>query len=364
MHQKACISEAQNASSCCCTVFSSGCTMGVSKLHEYDLPSGYSWEYNALVPEARSGASESEYFSCDSSFSNPSCAEFWKTPEDTSQPESYVEVPVCSQTPGEKSSDSEYFSCVSSPCKLIFADEDGIHPMHQDDSYLRSPEKPLPQDLEQWETSSPFPQVSFPFNLVNSNESFVSSIFMKKKRVMKIYYMHVQMKKGVAILWETEKGLEPPSKKIKIEEMTYPEKIHMAFTLPHMSTKEFLTDSEFSWDSKVQEEREETDSPAEPTVLEECSRAKTPEWLVALDSGFRCMGCCRVFPSLDILQEHVEHGVKEGFSCHAFHLALAWLKSKGSKKGKKKRRKKTKIKKTTSGHQNEKHFGMKTSSCK
>uniref|UniRef100_A0A8D0N5F1 Family with sequence similarity 170 member A n=1 Tax=Sus scrofa TaxID=9823 RepID=A0A8D0N5F1_PIG len=271
------------------------------------------------------------------------------TPEDTSQPESYVEVPVCSQTPGEKSSDSEYFSCVSSPCKLIFADEDGIHPMHQDDSYLRSPEKPLPQDLEQWETSSPFPQVSFPFNLVNSNESFVSSIFMKKKRVMKIYYMHVQMKKGVAILWETEKGLEPPSKKIKIEEMTYPEKIHMAFTLPHMSTKEFLTDSEFSWDSKVQEEREETDSPAEPTVLEECSRAKTPEWLVALDSGFRCMGCCRVFPSLDILQEHVEHGVKEGFSCHAFHIALAWLKSKGSKKGKKKRRKKTKIKKTTSG---------------
>lgn len=48
--------------------------VGVSKLHEYDLPSGYSWEYNALVPEARSGASESEYFSCDSSFSNPSCS--------------------------------------------------------------------------------------------------------------------------------------------------------------------------------------------------------------------------------------------------------------------------------------------------
>lgn len=99
----------------------------------------------------------------------------------------------------------------------------GIHQLHQDVSCLESPEMPPPKDLKQWETSSPFPQVSFPFHLVNSNKSFMSSVHMKEKRVMNINYMPVQMKRGVAILWDTEEGLEPPSKKIRIEEMTYPE---------------------------------------------------------------------------------------------------------------------------------------------
>lgn len=58
-------------------------------------------------------------------------------------------------------------------------------------------------------------------------------------------------------------------------------------------------------------------------ALEECSRAKTPEWLAALDSGFQCMSCYRIFPSLEDLQKHMEHGISEGFSCYAFHLA--WL---------------------------------------
>lgn len=113
-----------------------------------------------------------------------------------------------------------------------------------------------------------------------------------------------------------------------------------------MSAKELITDSESSLDSKAQDEMEKAESPAEPPALEECS--KTSEWLVALDSGFRSMGCCWVFSNLEVLQEHAEHGVNDGFSCHAFYLALAWLKSKGNRKGKKKRRKK-KIKMITSG---------------
>ncbi|EQB78804.1 hypothetical protein CB1_001178017 [Camelus ferus] len=362
--------------------------VGISKLHEYDPLSGYSWKNSALVPEARDGSSESEYFSCDSSFYNPFCAEFWKTEEDAPLPESHVVVPSWSQTAGEKSSTSEYFSCVSAR-KLIFADEDEIlgsdeetllsgpfgfvqgHSQRAEDSHSEyiscfssldklvhddmkfwktEEDAPLPEshvvvpswsqtageksstseyfscvsarklifadedgkedtkDLEQWETSSPFPQVSFPFHLVNSNESFVSSVHMQEKRFMKIYYMHVQLERGVAILWNTGEGLKPPSKKIRIEEMTCPEKVLTAFTFCRVSTKELLTDTEFISDSKAQEEREK-ESPAEPPALEECSRAKTPEWLVALDSGFRCMGCCRVFPSLEVLQEHVERGI-------------------------------------------------------
>lgn len=43
----------------------------ISELHEYDLPSVYSLESNAMNPEGRDMSSESEYFSCDSSFYTP-----------------------------------------------------------------------------------------------------------------------------------------------------------------------------------------------------------------------------------------------------------------------------------------------------
>ena len=217
-------------------------------------------------------------------------------------------------------------------------------------------------DLELGETSSPCPQVSSPFNLVHNNKPS-SSVHTKKKRVMKIYYMHVQTKKGVASLQDTEEGLESPTKKIQMEEMTSPEKIHTTFTPSQVTTMELLADNESSLDTQAKDERERAKSPPEPRALEECSRAKTPEWLAALDSGFQCMSCYRIFPSLEDLQKHVEHGISEGFSCYAFHLALAWLKRKRNRKGKNRRRRK-KIKTATSGCHKEKHFGMKTYSCK
>ncbi|KAI5934693.1 Protein FAM170A [Manis javanica] len=75
----------------------------------------------------------------------------------------------------------------------------------------------------------------------------------------------------------------------------------------------------------AQEETEQAGSAVEPPAQEESPRAETPEWLVALDSGFRCLGCCRVFPSLEVLQDHVDNALREGFSCHVFQHALAWL---------------------------------------
>ena len=51
-------------------------------------------------------------------------SEFEKTQWDSPQPEARV-VPDQSQTPGEESSVSEYFSCVSSPGKLQSAAENG-----------------------------------------------------------------------------------------------------------------------------------------------------------------------------------------------------------------------------------------------
>ncbi|XDB52268.1 hypothetical protein AB1E18_005811 [Capra hircus] len=98
----------------------------ISELHEYDLPSVYSLESNAMNPEERDMSSESEYFSHDSSFDAPFFAESWKTQEDAPQLESFVMVPACSQIIGETSSASTgYFACVSSECELVFSDEDG-----------------------------------------------------------------------------------------------------------------------------------------------------------------------------------------------------------------------------------------------
>ena len=51
-------------------------------------------------------------------------SEFQNSQEDSPQPEARV-VPDRSQTPGEESSVSGYFSCVSSPGKLPGAAEDG-----------------------------------------------------------------------------------------------------------------------------------------------------------------------------------------------------------------------------------------------
>ncbi|XP_058162268.1 protein FAM170A-like [Dasypus novemcinctus] len=380
---------------------------GTTNLCKYIPQSGYHLEETTLVCEEKDTSSVSEYFSCDSSLHMLSCAgfsklveeipqsgpsglfqdhshvtekdssseyfscassadklihtEFWNFQEDVSKPGSFVVVSAWTQTAEENNSGSEYFSCANSAGKITLDDKEGINQLHQDGHSLGSYDMPRLQDSERGETSSPFPHVSFPFHSV-CKTCMYSAHVTKKERVMKIYYMCVQMNRGVAVLWDAEEGVEPPRKKTRMEEITCPEKIQVGVIHSSVPTRELLTDSESSLEVEVQEEREEADR-AEPPVLEENSRAKTPDWLVALDSGFRCMGCCRVFSSLEVLQEHVEHGINEGFSCQAFHLALAWLKSKRSRKGKKRRRRK-KIKKMTSGSHQEKYFGMRTSSCK
>jgi hypothetical protein len=103
--------------------------------------------------------------------------------------------------------------------------------------------------------------------------------------VMKVYYMHVQMKRGVAVLPDTE-GLMPTQKKMRIEEIMFPEKAHTEVYHSYVPTVELLDDSEFSLDNEAQEEKEEAHSPTEPVVPKESSRARTPEWLVALDHGY------------------------------------------------------------------------------
>jgi hypothetical protein len=197
------------------------------------------------------------------------------------------------------------------------------------------------KDLTDPESSLPFPldYIAAYFD----NHPCTSSAPTEWDRVMKVYYMRVQMKRGVAVLPDTE-GLMPPQKKMRIEEIMFPEKAHTEAYRSYVPTIALLDDSEFSLDHEAQEEKEEVHSPPEPVVCKESSRARTPEWLVALDRGYRCIACCRVFPNLETLRYHVEHGIKEGFSCHAFHEAFACLMDKKKKK-QKRRKMKTFLKK-------------------
>ena len=144
---------------------------------------------------------------------------------------------------------------------------------------------------------------------------------------MKIYYMQVQVNKGVAVSWKTKKPLELPEKQLRIEEVTLPEDVCAVATEPSsdVSTESLLSDSEPTGEEKEYEERAEPGSPSGSPAVEERPRAKTPEWMVTMETGFRCMACCWVFPTLEILQQHVKFGVLEGFSCRVFHLTMAQL---------------------------------------
>ncbi|KAI5263400.1 hypothetical protein MUG91_G167n3 [Manis pentadactyla] len=341
-------------------------------------------EARAVVPDRSQTPGEepsvSVYFSCVSSAGKlPAAAEdeFQKSQEDSPQPEARVVVPDHSQTPGEEPSVSEYFSCVSSPGKLPAATEDGggggIPQWHQDIRRTEPHEVTQPQVLEEQEAPSLSTEDSFP-------------PYLGRARVKKIYYRRVQMKRGVAVLWDEVEVYEPASKKTK-RQFTFSEEAEKkgeeaSDIWNGLSTRELVDVSDDSEDPQereqagsavqppaqeeteqagsavqppaqeeteqagsavqppaqeeteqagsavqppAQEETEQAGSAVEPPAQEESPRAETPEWLVALDSGFRCLGCCRVFPSLEVLQEHVDNAVREGFSCHVFQHALAWL---------------------------------------
>ncbi|KAL1773929.1 FAM170A isoform X1 [Sigmodon hispidus] len=192
-----------------------------------------------------------------------------KSQEDDTQPESPGVAKA--QSPGveEVSSASEYFSCVSSPHKLI----------------QRS----------------------------------------KGARLLGCDTLWVQMKKGVAVSWDTTETSESQEKQPRMEETTLPEVVWVGTPPSEVSTRNLLSDSEPSGEEKEHEEKPESDSPPGSPTLKERPRAKTPDWLVTTENGFRCMACCRVFLTIENLQEHVKYGIMEGFSCHVFHLTMAQL---------------------------------------
>ncbi|XP_066201698.1 protein FAM170A-like isoform X2 [Saccopteryx leptura] len=298
-------------------------------------------DVESAMEVASSGQATGEDDSCSGDFTGNS-----STSQHPCPMEEAMEISSTGQAAGEDHSSSGDFTGYSSTSQHTCPMEEGILQM------------PVSQDLEQSEVPPPLSPASSPFYPVNQNKPFTSSAQGPEERVMTIYYMPVPLGRVFTMSGDTQEGPVPPSKEMKMEEMTYIEKVHKNVPLSHMSRKRHLTDSDPSLDSTAQGKRKKADSLAEPPAGEEYPRAKTPERLVTPESGYKCLACCRVFPSLEALQEHVEHGVTEGFSCRVFHRTLARLNHK------KHREENKNIKMATFTCQKEKHSGMKTTQYK
>ncbi|XP_032193795.1 protein FAM170A-like [Mustela erminea] len=223
---------------------------------------------------------------------------FKTTQEGAPHPKSSAVVPPGGEAAEQQSSASQYFSCFSSLSEIIRANEDG---------------KGNTQLLT--------------LQLADDPKPSVSSANTEEETFMNVYYMNVRTKRRVAVFNDEQESLEPPTKFKKEKKKKTFSDLQGAVT-PSCTTKEPPTCSASRQTIEEQEKGKEADIPPVPPAAEEYPRAKMPEWLVALDSGFSCMACCQVFPSLEVLQEHVKHGVCKGFSCHTFHLTLTLLKRK------------------------------------
>ncbi|XP_062437649.1 spermatogenesis-associated protein 46 [Rhea pennata] len=49
------------------------------------------------------------------------------------------------------------------------------------------------------------------------------------------------------------------------------------------------------------------------------------QWQLAPQDGYKCVACCRVFPTLCSLKTHIRHGAREGFSCRVYYRKLKAL---------------------------------------
>uniref|UniRef100_A0A2K6LVU7 Family with sequence similarity 170 member B n=1 Tax=Rhinopithecus bieti TaxID=61621 RepID=A0A2K6LVU7_RHIBE len=119
---------------------------------------------------------------------------------------------------------------------------------------------------------------------------------------------------GVAVAWETETGFEPVSRKPRIHEAQFIKRQRQ-----NGSSFEMASNTDLCWDLEAC--KSNCSPEPEDTELLECCLQELrapPDWLVTTNYGLRCVACCRVFPSLDALLEHAQHGIREGFSCQIF----------------------------------------------
>ncbi|NXQ84196.1 SPT46 protein, partial [Nyctibius grandis] len=48
----------------------------------------------------------------------------------------------------------------------------------------------------------------------------------------------------------------------------------------------------------------------------------------ASQRGYQCMSCCRLFPALWSVKNHIQHSSQEGYSCKVYYRRLKALREK------------------------------------
>ncbi|XP_053440266.1 protein FAM170B [Nycticebus coucang] len=139
------------------------------------------------------------------------------------------------------------------------------------------------------------------------------------------FYTHVQTVQGVAVAWETESGFEPVSRKPRIHEAQFIKRQRRKG-----SSFDMASNTDLCWDLEACKNNCGPE-PDDGELLECCLQElrPPPDWLVTTNYGLRCVACCRVFPSLDALLEHAQHGIQEGFSCQIFFEEMLERRARG-----------------------------------
>uniref|UniRef100_A0A8C2LQG9 Family with sequence similarity 170, member B n=1 Tax=Cricetulus griseus TaxID=10029 RepID=A0A8C2LQG9_CRIGR len=124
-------------------------------------------------------------------------------------------------------------------------------------------------------------------------------------------YTHVQTVRGVAVAWETDDGFEPVTRKPLIREAEFIKRQRLKGSSFEMASK-----TDLRWELEACQHYCPQAEDNVDCCLQEL-RAP-PDWLVTTNHGLRCVACCRVFPTLEALLDHAQHGIRDGFSCQIF----------------------------------------------
>ncbi|XP_074089221.1 protein FAM170B isoform X2 [Macrotis lagotis] len=142
----------------------------------------------------------------------------------------------------------------------------------------------------------------------------------KSQQNMYAFYTRVQTVQGVAVAWETESGFEPISIRPRVREAEFTQKQRRdSSPLESISTSDLVSETD-SWEGDAFQDCEEPETTVPSTIVQELR--ETPDWLITTNYGLRCLACCRIFPNLEGLLHHAQHGIKEGFSCHIFYREM------------------------------------------
>ncbi|KAM9586320.1 LOW QUALITY PROTEIN: uncharacterized protein ACIGJ3_001640 [Trichechus inunguis] len=148
------------------------------------------------------------------------------------------------------------------------------------------------------------------------------------------YFTKVSTVKGVAVEWETDAAFSHTENTPLIfeAELSNESSISPPLSITHTRSQ---VSSVRSWEEEAEAETPELvpemkEEEEEDDNNYERPRAVTPEWLMTREHGFRCMACCRVFPSREAILEHAQHGVREGFSCRVFYEEMLEMRRPAS----------------------------------